>query len=306
MIVCASCQANSKRSELLTPTNASAKIRSWTPPNSPARKKVDTRNGETPLGLTRTAAHVYTWSDGRAIYSPLPSVTTILKVVDKSGPLVGWAKRETAACAVRNLDVLVRMRETGGDAAATDWLKKIPDYQRDSAANVGTRIHALAEQINRGLEPAVSPDEAPMIDAYRQFLTAFRPRFLAVEEMVCSLRHAYAGTLDAIAVIGDETWMLDLKSGVGLYPETGLQLAAYGGADFIGRPGIARRFRLPRMTRYGAIHVRPDGARLVEYHVGRDTFAAFLEARRLYAWVQGPGKAVLGRAVPAGERSSAA
>src|SRR5450759_1599793 len=74
-----------------------------------------------PLGLTRTAAHVYTWNDAGTVHGPLPSVTTILKVVDKSGPLVGWAKRETAACAVRNLDALVAMREAGGDAAATDW-----------------------------------------------------------------------------------------------------------------------------------------------------------------------------------------
>src|SRR5664280_574677 len=126
--------------------------------------------GPSPLGLSRTAGHVYSWNDGANVYAPLPSVTTVIGVLDKSGPLVGWAKRETAACAVRNLDMLVRMREAGGDAAAVNWLKKIPDYQRDSAADVGSRIHALAEQINRGLEPAVSADEAPFIDSYRRFL----------------------------------------------------------------------------------------------------------------------------------------
>jgi hypothetical protein len=262
--------------------------------------------GPPPLGLTRDTRHRYTWNDGTTIRSQLPSVTTVLGVLDKSGPLVGWAKRETAACAVRNLGMLVRMREAGGDAAATDWLKRIPDYQRDTAADIGTRVHALAEQINRGLEPAVSTDEEPFIDAYRRFLIAFRPRFLAVEAMVVSLRHQYGGTLDAVCVIEDDVWLVDLKTGVGLYPETGLQLAAYGAADFIGRPGTARRFRLPRPTRYGAIHVRPEGARLVDYHVDRGTFAAFLEARRLYAWQQGPGKSVVGEPVPATERSSAA
>lgn len=259
-----------------------------------------------PLGLTRTAGHVYSWNDGANVYSPLPSVTTVIGVLDKSGPLVGWAKRETAACAVRNLDVLLRMRETGGDAAATDWLKKIPDYQRDSAADVGSRIHALAGQINRGLEPAVSADEVPFIDAYRAFLASFRPRFVAAEEMVVSLRHGYAGTLDAIAVIDGETWLLDLKTGSGVYPETALQLAAYGAADFIGRPGITRRFRLPRASRFGVVHVRPEGARLIEYHVGRDTYAAFLEARRLHTWQQGPAKTAVGAVVTATGRSAAA
>jgi hypothetical protein len=259
-----------------------------------------------PLGLTRDAAHVYTWNDGEKISGPLPSVTTILRVVDKSGPLVGWAKRETAACAVRNLDMLVRMREAGGDAAAVAWLKAIPDFQRDSAADIGTRVHRLVEQLARGETPEVTAEEAPFVEAYRRFLALYRPRFLAVEEMVVSLRHQYGGTLDAIAVIGRETWLLDVKTGTGLYPETGLQLAAYGAADFIGRPGIPHRFRLPRASRYGVVHVRPEGARLVEYHVDRGTVAAFLQARRLFAWVGGPGKSVLGDPVAAGEGSAAA
>jgi hypothetical protein len=110
-----------------------------------------------PLGLTRTAAHLYSWNDGRTVHAALPSVTTVLRVVDKSGPLVGWAKRETAACAVRNLDMLLRMRETGGDAAATDWLKRIPDYQRDTAADIGSRVHRLVEQLARGTDPEVDP-----------------------------------------------------------------------------------------------------------------------------------------------------
>ena len=123
---------------------------------------------------------------------------------------------------------------------------------------------------------------------------------------MCSLRHGYGGTLDAIAVIGGETWLLDVKTGTGVYAETGLQLAAYAAADFIGRPGIPRRFRLPRATRFGVIHVRPEGARLIEFHVDRWTVAAFLEARRLFAWQQGPGKSVVGDPVAAGEGSAAA
>jgi len=259
-----------------------------------------------PLGLTRTAAHVYSWNDGTTVHAPLPSVTTILRVVDKSGPLVGWAKRETAACAVRNLDMLLRMREAGGDAAAVAWLKGIPDHQRDTSADIGSRVHRLVEQLARGTEPEVTPDEVPFVEAYRGFLAEHRPRFLAVEEMVASLKHGYAGTLDAIAVIGGETWLLDVKTGVGIYAETALQLAGYNFADFIGRPGIPRRFRLPRATRFGVVHLRPGAARLVEYRVDRGTFGAFLEARRLHAWQQGPGKSVVGDPVTAGAGSAAA
>ncbi len=55
------------------------------------------------LGLVRDARHRYSWNGGPWY----PSVTTILGIKDKPA-LVGWAKRETAACAVRNLEVLER------------------------------------------------------------------------------------------------------------------------------------------------------------------------------------------------------
>jgi hypothetical protein len=78
------------------------------------------------------------------------------------------------------------------------------------------------------------------------------------------------------------------------------------GADFIGRPGTVRRFRIPRPTRYGVVHVRPEGARLVEYHVDRDTFTTFLEARRLFAWREAGAKSVIGETVVANTGTEAA
>src|SRR5664280_1089213 len=79
---------------------------------------VDVRaTSSTGVGLVRDARHRYSWNGG-----PLyPSVTTILGIKDKPA-LVGWAKRETAACAVRNLDVLDRMVRSGGAQAAVSRL----------------------------------------------------------------------------------------------------------------------------------------------------------------------------------------
>src|SRR5207248_5364567 len=118
-----------------------------------------------PLGLTRDEKHIYRWNDGQTVVGPIPSVTTIIKLIDKSAPLVGWAKRETAACAVRNLDALVAMRAAGGPEAAINWLKTIPDYLRDRAADRGTSVHALAEQIVRGQVPEVPDELAGHVDA---------------------------------------------------------------------------------------------------------------------------------------------
>lgn len=263
------------------------------------RQEVETLVDEAPLGLTRTAAHVYTWSDGRAIYSPLPSVTTILKVVDKSGPLVGWATREVATSAVRNLDALVALRAESGADAAIQWLKTGPDRARNTAANRGTQVHLLAEQIIRGQEPVVPEELAGHVNAYRGFLRQWSPRFIAVEQMVCSLTPGlgFAGTFDGIADIAGERWMLDIKTSTGVYAEASLQLSAYGAAQFIGRPGDPRRYRLPRATRFGVIHVREDRAELVPVAVDRSTFATFLRALEVWQWTQGAAKTVIGKPI---------
>src|ERR1700690_545604 len=102
------------------------------------------------LGLVGDARHRYSWNGGPWY----PSVTTILQIKDKPA-LVGWAKRETAACAVRNLDVLEKMVRSGGPGAAADWPNRIPDYARDTAADLGTAVHAAAEAIASGESIAV-------------------------------------------------------------------------------------------------------------------------------------------------------
>src|ERR1039457_530677 len=126
------------------------------------------RRLETTVGLTRDARHRYTWDGGPEMYS----VTTILGIKDKPA-LVGWAKRETAACAVRNLEVLERMVQSGGPGAAVEWLKRIPDYARDTAAALGTAVHAMAEALGRGEPVTVDESLRPYLLAYRRdFLDA--------------------------------------------------------------------------------------------------------------------------------------
>ena len=82
-----------------------------------------------------------------------------------------------------------------GQESASKWLATIPGYQRDTAANIGTRVHALAESIARNQDVSVTEAEEPYIASYRRFLVEWQPTFKAAEEMVCSLTHGYAGTL---------------------------------------------------------------------------------------------------------------
>jgi hypothetical protein len=246
------------------------------------------------LGLTRTPKHIYTWREGTFDSGPLPGVTSIIGMIDKSGPLVGWAKRETAACAVRNLDMLATMRATGGLAAAVNWLKAIPDYQRNTAADIGTRVHALAESIAKGLPVTMTDEERPFLAAFQRFLDEWKPTYLATEQMVASLTHRYAGTLDAITFMAGDTYILDVKTGTGVYPETSLQLSAYANAEFAGNAGDTTRYTLPRITAHAVLHLRPEGYEVVPFNVEPRTFEAFLQARALYEWRETEAKAIMG------------
>src|SRR3990170_4434209 len=174
------------------------------------------------IGLARDPKHNY-FLDGNG---PIISVTTVLKIVDKSGPLVGWAKRITAEAAVDHRADLEGWVALGGRDGAVGFLTK-------------------------------------------------------------AVTHGYAGTLDAIAKIAGETWLIDYKTSKGVYPETALQLAAYGHAEFIGRPGDPTRYAIPPVDQYGVLHLRPEGYELVPMTVDASTFEAFLSAKRLTEWKSG-------------------
>jgi hypothetical protein len=238
-------------------------------------------------GLTRNGAHQY-FLDGRG---PIVSVTTVTNILDKGFGLDKWKKTQTALAALDHLEVLAAMVTTAGREATADWLTAVPTQKTAVAADMGSRVHALADAIAKGQEPELSPDEEPFVAAYRSFLTEYEPTFHATEEMVYSA-HGYAGTFDAIASIEGQVWMLDYKTSKGVYAETGMQLAAYARADFIGKPGDPKRYRIPPIERHGVVHIRPDGAELYPFAVTDETYAAFLACLRLHGWRNGEAKTV--------------
>ena len=251
----------------------------------------------TSVGLTRDESHIYSWSDGRTVAGPFPGVTSIIGVLDKSGPLMGWARRITAEAAVRHAAELPKWAADFGTDAAVSLLTKAATNETAKAADVGTRIHALAESVSLGREVLLTDEERPFLAAYQQWLADFAPTFLATEEMVISLRHRYGGTFDAAVQIAGDVWLIDYKTSKGTYPETSLQLAAYANADFIGRPNDPVRYAVPAATQFGVLHLRPEGYELIPYHVDADTFAAFVHARHLYEWRETQARTVMGQAL---------
>jgi len=239
------------------------------------------------IGLRRDARHRY-YLDG---VGPIPSVTTITGILDKPA-LTWWKLEQLAANAVQDAEMLVVMRDRGDIAAAIKYVMTRRDAG-DAARERGTDFHALAERWHKG-EDVTAPDA--LMDEWGGYLAWWvwaQPDVLYAEELVANLEHDYAGTFDLIANLDGETWMLDIKTGKSVanakgvvYPDHRLQLAAYARAEFIGRPDSAERIPLPRVDRYGIVHVTAAGTRLVEAAVTEADWGAFLGCRALYAWAR--------------------
>lgn len=246
------------------------------------------------IGLSRDEHHVYTAAYPEPVR--LPGATNILKVLDKPA-IVPWAQGMVAEAAIAHRSELDGWVAVGGVDGAVQLLRRAAETQRDAAAGRGSGIHAIADALVKGQPVAVPEDIAGYVGAYQEWIGRFQPEFLAVEEMVCSLEHGYAGTFDSIAVIAGETWLLDIKTSKGTYSETAQQLAAYGHAEFIGRPGDPAKYAIPPIDQYGVIHVRPNGAELVPYDVTDAEFEAFLAAKRIFDWKSSRAKTVIGQPI---------
>jgi hypothetical protein len=239
---------------------------------------------------------------------PLVSVTTALKALDKSGPLVGWATRETAAAAIRNLDVLQTMVKESGAPAAQKWLQTKPGYIKDTAADLGSRAHMLAEAIANGQEISAEDQENPKVRQYLRFIAEWEPQFVGVETMVVNFTEAYAGTADIWCRLPTdvdedswqyELWLLDIKTGRSTFPDMGLQLAALHHAEWTNAPEPNEPAMLipsPKATRFGILHLQDDKYDLIEYQVTDEDYQAFLSIKAAHEWTEGRAKSVvLGR-----------
>jgi hypothetical protein len=209
-------------------------MRSWRP-----RRGLVGR-GDIPLRLRRgddlVIPRLQAWRlevDGDRYYQvdglTLPSVSTILKVIAKPN-LVAWARRTT-------LTMVRELLEEGLSIEAALSLAEVePERQRDAAAQRGGLAH---EAIACALAGKPYPPEwGPWVRAALDFLVGHGLDCVAVERVVWSRRHGFAGTVDLVACQADGALSLaDWKTG-GLWPEAALQLGAYAIAleEMTGRP----------------------------------------------------------------------
>jgi hypothetical protein len=248
-------------------------------------------------GLFVDSRHRYSGSYDGEPFGPLTSVTTAIGALHK-GALVPWAVKLTATSAINHIETLATNVGSFGKKPTIAMLTKLADQDRDQAASRGTDVHALCAAIIRGEAVHETEEERPYLDGFRRWLLSTMPRVVESEQMVANLSEGYAGTFDLIVEMAGKRWLIDIKTakeGKGPYPETGLQLAAYAKAEFIGKPNDPVKYPMPRCQRFAVLSLRPDGPELVPYAVDGETYQAFLAALRVSWWLAGQSKTIIRR-----------
>jgi hypothetical protein len=239
--------------------------------------------------ITRSADHRYTYEG-----VTYPGVTGILQVLDKSGPLMSWAAKQTAEAAVRMLPdgTLGSLIATVGPEGAIKALTSRSSWQRDEAAALGTDVHHMADLLITGQTlPDMTPTTKGRVEHYARWWEAsgwtlrLSEAMLVNPDPVCG----FGGTFDLLARDRDgRTVLADIKTGKAVYHEAVLQLAAYGMGRFVQPAEVTmtppKVYPLPLIDRYVILHVTADECREVEIDVGTAERSAFLACRELHGW----------------------
>jgi len=222
---------------------------------------------------------------------PVPGVTTILRQMPSDG-LIGWAARTTAEYAVDHWDEL-------GGLKVSERLKLLAgasNAEMTSAGRRGTLVHQLAEQIvaipaedGQRLDDLWAAVPEPLyghVESYVAFLNDHQPDPIATELVVAGKagRYRYCGTADLVAHLGDEVWLLDLKTAKTVRASTALQVCAYQHAEaytIAGEDGAAPPLAELGIERAGCVHIRADGYDLLPLDTGPAVWAHF----RHLAWL---------------------
>lgn len=186
--------------------------------------------------------------------------TTVAKVLDDQGGLMPWKAAMAMTGLMRRsglrgkLEALVSAHpESGpwyGDDASKKAIKALVEECAEAGgsadrADIGTALHAIIEQVNRGQVPTISQDSTRAdVTAYRDALTKYGIKFDPeyIEATVVLDKYQVAGTADGGRVyIPGYGWVVaDLKTGATLEysgQSIGVQLSIYANGDASYRQG---------------------------------------------------------------------
>lgn len=146
---------------------------------------------------------------------------------------------------------VTKILEIKSKPALDNFFKEMGSFEsaesvKNKSAAEGTLVHETVQKVAIGESVSIPQEIAPAVEAFENFNKErkifFHPEF--IERQVWSMRHRYAGTVDALASIDGKFGVLDIKTSTGFYPEYNLQTAAYVSA--LQEFQIKKAIALPR------------------------------------------------------------
>ena len=236
-----------------------------------------------------TGLRSYTWQ-GR----DLPSVTSLRRMAGISFGLHQWAIGKVVEHAIDHWpDLSERLsRGTSVDVGLVrKELRGAATAERDRAASLGTAVHEAAAT---GRNPEHVPDEvAPRLRQFLAWKAASQAEIVASEFQVFSTKYGYAGSCDALVRFADGSlWIVDYKTGKGIYAEHALQLMAYTMADVVGADDVVdERLTelLHQVTGMAVLHLNDEGWEFHALEPDPGTWTAFRGLLAFATWIAAHG-----------------
>jgi hypothetical protein len=245
------------------------------------------RNART---LPGTGLRFYTWQG-----LEYPSVTTIRRLAGVPHGLHQWQLGEVAKAAIdlapEIMQAQVNPDQQERDALLTKLradLRAAATAERDAAARLGIAVHDAAAAQQAPSE--ASPEVRARLGQFHDWLAVSGAQVLATEFQCWNLSVGYAGTADLLVRLEDGSiWLVDLKTGKGVYGEHALQLIAYLMAEFVGADDVVDEevsALLHTASGMAVLHLADDGWEFRAMAPDADTWRAFRGLLAFATWMR--------------------
>lgn len=231
------------------------------------------------------------------------SVTTLLSVIDKSGPLTWWASK-TAVEAVR--EGLAAYTQDGVVTLPSAELEKVLNtayrahsVKKTEAADLGTRAHDMVEKWLRskldGTDFSIPLEEDERVvhcfSLFQMWALEHNLKPLEMETQVCSPACAqhpgYAGRLDILASLEGQLTMVDVKTSKATYEVPYFpQVSAYS-LGWEGEDVTRKRIKRHGIIRIGRGAEDWEWTEIPDEDLRERWFKVFTTAANLYVAING-------------------
>jgi hypothetical protein len=206
----------------------------------------------------------------------LPSVTWINESYPKGIGFYKWL------AANANWDEAQATKETAGDRGSKIH-NAIQDLLNGASLKFGDAYWNETKQTHEPL----TMDEWKCLMAFQSFWDEYEPEIIATERVCYSLKHGYAGTIDALLKIGKDIVVVDWKTSSAIYSTYLMQVGAYMIAET-----ETGEFKptATAVVRLGSRHKKGYEIQLFNKKESKENFKNFLNVKKIWAIENGNKK----------------